>query len=65
MLTTTLNEQDQIAILEPDGPLSTADFQAASAIIDPFIEKTGDLRGRSSTPSRFPAGIRSRPCIPI
>ena len=54
MLTTTLNEQDRIAILEPDGPLSTADFQAASAMIDPFIEKTGDLRGLIIYTESFP-----------
>ena len=54
MLTTTLNEQDQIAILEPDGPLSTDDFQKAGAVIDPFIERSGDLKGLIIYTESFP-----------
>ena len=45
MLTVTLNETDGIAILAPDGALSAADFTAAAAQIDPYLERSGELRG--------------------
>jgi len=45
MLTVKLNEIEGIAILEPDGELSARDFTSASAIIDPYIEKSGKLNG--------------------
>jgi hypothetical protein len=45
MLSVNLNKKERIAILQPDGELSAADFQAASQIIDPFIESSGKLNG--------------------
>jgi len=45
MLITTLDEQRRIAVLEPDGPLSESDFRSAAAIIDPFIEASGHIKG--------------------
>ena len=54
MLTTTLDEQNRIVILDPDSPLSTTDFRSASAIIDPFIERTGDLKGLIIHTRSFP-----------
>ena len=45
MLSVKLNEIDGITILEPDGELSEADFRSAAKIIDPYIEKSGKLKG--------------------
>lgn len=54
MLTTILDEQHRIAVLEPDGPLSKLDFQSAAAIIDPFIESSGHIRGLIIHTRSFP-----------
>ena len=54
MLTTSLDEQHRIAILEPDGPLSEIDFRSAAAIIDPFIEASGHLKGLIIHTRSFP-----------
>ena len=54
MLTTSLDEQHRIAILEPDGPLSETDFRSAAAIIDPFIESAGHLKGLIIHTRSFP-----------
>jgi hypothetical protein len=40
-----LLEDESIVILQPDGELSESDFVSAVGRIDPFIEKTGGLRG--------------------
>ena len=45
MLNIKLDERASIAILEPDGELSEADFKAAADIIDPYLEKLGQLNG--------------------
>ncbi len=45
MLKTTLDEKNDIAILEPQGALSKADFINAAEIIDPFIEQHDKLNG--------------------
>jgi len=54
MLTTTLDHQNRIATLEPDGPLSKADFEAASEVIDPYIESGGTLNGLVICTRSFP-----------
>jgi hypothetical protein len=54
MLTVKLNATDGIAILEPHGELSEADFKSASAIINPYIEKTGKLNGILIHVKNFP-----------
>ena len=45
MLTVNLNAIAGIAVLQPDGELSAADFKSASKIIDPYIESAGKLKG--------------------
>ena len=54
MLNIELDESLGIAVLEPGGKLSRADFEAAARIIDPFIEKSGDLRGIVIHVEHFP-----------
>jgi len=54
MLHVDLNEKSSIAILSPDGALSTDDFLQASAKIDPFIEKSGNLHGLIIYVDSFP-----------
>ena len=45
MLNVVLDQEKGIATLEPDGALLESDFEAASKVIDPFIEKIGSLNG--------------------
>ena len=54
MLSVTINKASSIAMLEPDGPLSKDDFQAAAARIDPFIETNGELKGLLIYTRQFP-----------
>ncbi len=54
MLNVTLNEKESIAILEPVDALSKDDFQLATKIIDPFIEKGGELKGVIIYTKSFP-----------
>ena len=54
MLSVNLSKTNGIVILEPDGKLSEADFQSATEIIDPYIEKTGDLNGLIIHTRSFP-----------
>ena len=54
MLTIKIDEAHKIAILEPRGPLSKADFESAVRIIDPYIEKAGRLGGLIIHTKAFP-----------
>ena len=45
MLNVKLDEAKGIATLEPNGKLSQNDFETAAKIIDPYIEKAGELNG--------------------
>ncbi len=54
MLSIELDPDTGIAVLTPEGPLSEADFTAASGIIDPYIEEHGKLRGIMITTEGFP-----------
>lgn len=54
MLSVEIDEVKGIAILEPDGPLSQGDFESAAKIIDPYIEKTGQLHGLIIHTKAFP-----------
>jgi hypothetical protein len=45
MLKVELDEAAGIAILEPDGELSESDFVAAAKIIDPYLDKSDELKG--------------------
>ena len=54
MLKVTIHEEDGIAVLEPNGALTQADFEAAATIIDPFIERRGGLNGIMIHIKEFP-----------
>lgn len=54
MLSVELNEADGIALLQPEGELSAADFASASKIIDPYIESNGKLNGLIIYVQSFP-----------
>lgn len=54
MLTVKIDKDNGIAILEPDGALSQADFESAAKSIDPYIEKTGQLHGLIIHTKSFP-----------
>ncbi len=54
MLQVELDEGTGIATLKPDGALTEDDFRNASKIIDPFIEKSGTLRGLIIETKKFP-----------
>jgi len=43
-----------IVILQPHDPLDKSDFERAGSIIDPFIEKNGDLKGLIIYTKTFP-----------
>lgn len=54
MLSVTIDEENYIAILEPDGPLTKGDFESATRIIDPYIEDNGQLNGLIIHTEYFP-----------
>ncbi|MES0372058.1 MAG: STAS/SEC14 domain-containing protein [Mariprofundaceae bacterium] len=54
MLKVTIREDDGIVILEPDSALSQKDFESASAMIDPFIDRLGMLKGVIIYTKEFP-----------
>jgi len=54
MLSVDIDEVHGIAILEPDGPLSKHDFELAAKVIDPYINKTGQLNGLIIHTKSFP-----------
>lgn len=54
MLEIELDENEGIAILEPNGELSESDFKAAARIIDPYIENCGELKGMAIHVKEFP-----------
>ena len=54
MLNIELDEDAGIAILTPKGELSGSDFKTAAEIVDPFIEKCGDLKGIVVHVENFP-----------
>ena len=54
MLTVRIDEANGLVILEPDGPLSVNDFESAAKIIDPYIEKIGQLHGLIIYAKSFP-----------
>lgn len=54
MLSTKIDEANNIAILEPNGSLSKTDFESAVTIIDPYIEKIGQLNGLVIYTKSFP-----------
>lgn len=54
MLSVEIDEINGIAMLEPDGPLSQNDFETAAKDIDPYIERTGQLKGLIIHTKSFP-----------
>ncbi|KFZ32066.1 hypothetical protein IDSA_05175 [Pseudidiomarina salinarum] len=54
MLNINLLDTDAIAVLEPKGKLSEADFKFASDVIDPYVEKSGGLKGIIIRSKEFP-----------
>jgi hypothetical protein len=54
MLNIVIDEQNRIAILEPDGKLSESDFKSAANIIDPYINDFGTLNGLVIASEKFP-----------
>lgn len=54
MLLVNVDEVDGFAVLEPDGPLSQKDFENAAKEIDPYIERTGRLKGLIIHTRSFP-----------
>ncbi|MBL1142991.1 MAG: STAS/SEC14 domain-containing protein [Proteobacteria bacterium] len=54
MLSVKIDEVNGIAVLEPDGALSEDDFRTAVKEIDPFIERTGKLKGIIIHTKSFP-----------
>ncbi|HEC05974.1 MAG TPA: STAS/SEC14 domain-containing protein [Thiolapillus brandeum] len=54
MLKIELDEESAIAVLQPEGPLTRADFEAAASRIDPYLEKHGRLRGLIIYSQDFP-----------
>jgi hypothetical protein len=49
-----LDETDSILTVAPRGPLAADDFKALAAEVDPFIERTGGLRGLLLEAPAFP-----------
>lgn len=54
MLTVKIDKEKGIALLEPDGPLSKADFESAVKVIDPVIEQHKHLNGLIIHTESFP-----------
>ena len=54
MLNIELDEVNGIATLIPNGALSEKDFEAASSVIDSYIEKHGVLKGLIINTKTFP-----------
>lgn len=54
MLSVEIDEVSGIAVLEPGRPLSQSDFESIAKIIDPYIEKTGQLHGLVIHTKAFP-----------
>jgi hypothetical protein len=54
MLKVELDEVNGIATVRPDGPLTEDGFKNASKIIDPYIEKSGRLKGLIIETETFP-----------
>lgn len=54
MINIELDKETGIATLSPDGPLSKADFESVSNIIDPHINQSGKLNGLIIKTKSFP-----------
>jgi hypothetical protein len=54
MLSVTIDEENGIVVLEPEGSLSKNDFESAARIIDPYIEDANQLIGLIIHTKSFP-----------
>ena len=54
MLSVVIDEENLIAVLEPEGSLSKNDFESAANIIDPYIEDNNQLIGLIIHTKSFP-----------
>lgn len=54
MLSVEIDEENRVAILEPNGALSKSDFVSATEIIDPYIEMSGSINGLIIHVESFP-----------
>ena len=54
MLSVKIDEENRVAVLQPEGPLSESDFRSAARAIDPLIEKSGRLNGIIIYTKSFP-----------
>lgn len=54
MLLIEIDEQNHIALLEPDGPLTEGDFASVARVIDSYLEETGQLKGIVIHSRQFP-----------
>jgi hypothetical protein len=54
MLKSELLSDQAVLVLTPDGPLAAADFTCIAAMVDPFIEQHGKLKGLLIHASHFP-----------
>jgi hypothetical protein len=54
MLKVVLDKQTGTVTLLPEGALSAQDFECASSIIDPYLEKSGNLKGVIILTQSFP-----------
>jgi hypothetical protein len=54
MLSVNIDEEAGIAILEPGSPLTQSDFESVANVVDPYIEKAGQLNGLIIHAKSFP-----------
>jgi hypothetical protein len=54
MLNHELMRDDGILILRPRGPLEAADFTSLAAVVDPYLQEHGTLRGIMVDAQSFP-----------
>ena len=54
MMTVEIDEQAGVAIIRPGERLTAADFDSIGSIVDPYIEREGQLNGLIIATRRFP-----------
>lgn len=54
MIAVAILEEENVAVLEPSGPLSRLDFEDVKSIIDPVIEEKGKLNAIIILTREFP-----------
>ena len=54
MLNVDIDEQNRVAVLSVEGPLSELDFRKAANVIDPYIDEFGHLNGLIISTKTFP-----------